>query len=134
MMLLQALAASTYDPEKVEVICDVPEKVQEEIKEELACAAEAFLRAGGVLTSNDWLAMSPHEKAAMIYAGNALRDEMAIRIGGCVLDPQFRANLEATYDGGKLQKKQSYDEGLAELSEQMKRVGAALKEHTYVPL
>lgn len=132
MMLLQALAAATYDPEKVTVVCDVPEKEQEKIKEELAQAAEAFLRAGGVLTSNDWLAMSPYEKAAMIYAGNALRDETAIKIGRCVFDEQYRAALESTYDDGKMLKKQNYNEALGELQEQMKRVSEDMRKHVYV--
>ena len=124
MLLLRALnmTVSPYPPEEE----------LDKIKDELACAAEAFLRAGGVLTSEDYLAMGPHEKAAMIYAGNALRDETAIRIGSCVLDPQFRANLEATYDDGKLLEKQSYDEALAQLLAQMKKVSEAMKKDVYV--
>lgn len=109
-----------------------PEKDLDKIKNELACAAEAFLRAGGILTTDDYLAMGPYEKAAMIYAGNALRDELAIKMGGCVLDPQFRANLEATYDDGKALKKQSYDDALAELLAQMKQVADTMKKHIYV--
>lgn len=132
MMLLQALAVATYDPEKEMVMCGISEEEQDKIKDELAQAAEAFLRAGGVLTSNDWLAMSPHEKAAMIFAGNALRDEMAVQIGRCTLDPKYREALESTYDGGKALERQSYEEALTGLREQMERVSEDMKKHTYV--
>ena len=132
MMLLRALGVATYDTEKGEVVCDVPPEEQDKIKNELVDAAEAFMRAGGVLTSDDWLAMSPHEKAAMIFAGNALRDETAIKMGRCVLDPDYRIALESQYDGGKAEKEQEYERGLADLLEQMKRVGSAMQEHAYV--
>ncbi len=131
MMLLRALAVATYDTEKGESICDVPPKEQDKIKAELVDAAEAFQRSGGVLTSDDWLAMSPHEKAAMIYAGNALRDEMAIKIAKCTFDPQYRAALESEYDGGKALKEHEYDEAHAELLAQMKRVGKVMEENVY---
>ncbi len=124
MLLLSALgiAADPY-PSAEEL---------DKIKDELACAAEAFLRAGGVTNSADWLLMGPHEKAAMIYAGNALRDEMAIKMGRCVLEPQYRAALESTYDGGKALDRQSYEEALAQLLAQMKKVSEAMKKDVYV--
>ncbi len=131
MMLLRALGVKTYETEGGVGITDVPAKEQDKIKNELVDAAEGFQRAGGVLTSDDWLAMSPHEKAAMIHAGNALRHEMAIEISKCVHDPQYRAALESLYDGGKALREQEYNEGLAELLAQMKRVDKAMRENVY---
>lgn len=132
MMLLRALGVATYSTEKGEVIAEVSAEEQDKIKGELVDAAEAFLRAEGVLTSDDWLAMSPHEKAAMIHAGNALRDEMAIKMGRCVFDNDYRAALEAAYDGGKALKEREYDKALAELLAQMKRVSGDMEKHAYV--
>lgn len=131
MMLLRALGIKTYETEGGVAIADVSAEEQAKIKSELVDAAEAFQRAGGVLTSDDWLAMSPHEKAAMIHAGNALRHEMAIEISKCVHDPNYRAALESLYDGGKALREQEYNEGLAELLAQMKRVETSMKENVY---
>lgn len=108
-----------------------PAKDLDKIKNELVDAAEACIRAEVVLTSDDWLLMGPHEKAAMIYAGNALRDEQAIKIAKCTFDPQYRAALESEYDGGKALKEHEYNEALAELLGQMKRVGKAMQENVY---
>jgi hypothetical protein len=132
MMLLRMLAVATYNTGTGEVICDVPPEEQDKIKNELACAAETFQRAGGVLTSDDWLAMSPHEKAAMIFAGNALRDEAAVQVARCISDPKYREALEATYGGGKAEKAQEYEKALANLKAVMDRVAKAMKEHVYV--
>lgn len=131
MMLLKFLGVKTYETDGGMAIADVPAKEQDKIKAELVDAAEAFQRSGGVLTSDDWLAMSPHEKAAMIYAGNALRDEQAIKIAKCTFDPDYRAALESEYDGGKALKEHEYNQGLAALLGQMKRVGKVMEENVY---
>ena len=103
-----------------------PAKDLDKIKNELVDAAEASMRAGVILTSDDWLAMGAHEKAAMIYAGNAIRDEQAIKIARCTFDPDYRAALESEYDGGKALKEHEYDQALGDLLGQMKRVAVPI--------
>ena len=130
MMLLRILGLVPPGLTRDEAVGPPPEEL-DKIKGELVAAAEAFLRGQGVMTSDDWVDMSAHERAAMIHAGNALRHEMAIEISKCVHDPQYRAALESLYDGGKALREQEYNEGLAELLAQMKRVDKAMQENVY---
>jgi hypothetical protein len=74
----------------------------EEISDLLGNAVEAFLRAGGVLSWNDWERMSAETRAAFVAAGDRLRSEKAGLAGLAAQSPQAAAGILSASDGGDL--------------------------------
>jgi len=83
----------------------LPAEVPDHVAELLTAAAERFLRAGGALTSSEWIALSSPERAAFIAAGDRVRADTAIADG---LAAQGLGGLLAVHgvlDGGKAQRR-----------------------------
>lgn len=62
--------------------------------------ARMFLLGGGQLTGAEWLALDIEERATLVYAGDALRRELAAMIGNAVRSERAAAEIASLSDGG----------------------------------
>tara|TARA_Y100000310_G_scaffold340657_1_gene437216 strand:- start:9 stop:386 length:378 start_codon:yes stop_codon:yes gene_type:complete len=78
---------------------DLPEATKEVLSQE----AEAFLRAGGVVTMDLWEDLSLESKAAFVIAGNRLRIENAVRVGMAAQSEEMACRVMSDADGGQME-------------------------------
>ena len=130
MILLKMLGLVPKEAKRSQL--DIDEEEIDQIQDSVNDAAEAMVRAGVKLSVAEWLEMTANEKAAWVKARNAIADEQAVKIGRCVFDLEFRAQLEARYNGGASLREFRKMHALMALSQKMDEVGRDRAEHLYV--
>ena len=130
MILLKELGI--IDRNQAPAIVEIDGGKLADIRDELQDAARNLVRAGVNLTGADWFYMVPEEKAAWLDARDELRNEQAAKIGRCVWDPEYRALLLESQDGGEELRDVRKQVALLELGQGMDRIFKDMTNIKYV--
>lgn len=77
-------------------------EIADDDKEELALLAEDFLRAGGVLSLDDWKELSSDERSAFVTGGDSLRARIAVEQKMAMASVDSCGEVAAKYDSGQM--------------------------------
>ena len=94
---------------------DIPAGAQRVIRD----GAEAFLRAGGMVTWELWSLMSDVTRAAFVEAGNSIAAEWCVMAGLSAQGPQQAAAIMASCDGGDMQARMILKQAADRMEKQM---------------
>lgn len=77
------------------------DSLDDEAMEILVSHAEAFLRAGGVLSISDWGALTEDSRSAFIAAGNAIQRDKAVLLSKTLQSPTHALYIKSQNDDGE---------------------------------
>lgn len=95
--------------------------ISEGAKSAIRDSAEAFLRAGGVVTWDLWVSMESETKAAFIHANELIQTEHSVLAALASFGPDQAAQILSAVDGGDMQIRLALKRTADQMMERMKR-------------